>query len=702
MKPEPMDESQIEGIARDAITDALSFIESEVADDRIKAQKYYNGEVDIGEEEGRSKVVATKVRDTIRQIKPSLMRIFLSNENFVEYSPSRPDQVMQAETATKYIHSQFSENNGFRVLSNAFHDALLKKVGVAKCYWDEYEESETYELTNLTDEELAIIASDDNVDIVEQETEIRIDIDEMGMEMQTPVHEVKLMKRNQRGKLCIESIAPEEFFVNREAVSIDDCFVCGHRTEMRVGELVEMGYDFEEVSALSGLSYNDTMTEAEQFERRGYDTMDENENVLDPSMKLVALTEAYMKVDVDGTGIPQLHKLVLGGSEMKLLECEPCSRIPFAVFETDPEPHTFYGNSIADLIVNDQDAATAMLRGVLDNIAMTNSPRLAMVEGQVNIDDLLNNEIGGIVRMRTPGAVQDLSVPFIAGNTLAALEYYDQSIEQKTGVARVSTGLDPDALQNTTATAVQMTMSAGQQQIEVIARNLAEGGMKRLFQIMLEEVIENSPEDEMMRVSGDQFVPIDPRSWDAKMSITVNVGLGTGKEEQKAAALQMTLQTQMGILQTYGFQNGLVGLTNVRNTLADILALGGMRNADRYYAPMNPQIEQQLIAMQQQMAAQNQPQDPNAALAQAQVQAEMIRAQAKQQEVQAKIQLEAQKALAEDDRERDKMDAELLTKAADILGRWGVAVDVEQIKQMQAAPRYADTAPQEAVQGARY
>ena len=94
MKLEPMADDQIEAIAREAVTDALSFIESEVADDRIKAQKYYNGEVDIGEEEGRSKVVATKVRDTIRQVKPSLMRIFLSNENFVEYVPSRPDQVM--------------------------------------------------------------------------------------------------------------------------------------------------------------------------------------------------------------------------------------------------------------------------------------------------------------------------------------------------------------------------------------------------------------------------------------------------------------------------------------------------------------------------------------------------------------------------------------------------------------------------------
>ena len=703
MKLEPMADDQIEAIAREAITDALSFIESEVADDRIKAQKYYNGEVDIGEEEGRSKVVATKVRDTIRQVKPSLMRIFLSNENFVEYVPSRPDQVMAAETATKYIHGKFQENNGYRVLSDAFHDALLKKVGVVKCYWDEYEESETYEFSNLTEEELTILAAEDDVEIIEQEVEMQIEVDEMGMQMEMPRYEVKIMKRNMTGKLCVESVPPEEFFVNREAVSIDDCYVCGHRTELRVGELVEMGYDFDVVSELSGIAYNDTMSEAEQFERRGWDQMETDESKQDPSMKLVAITEAYMKIDVDGTGIPQLHKLILGGGEMELLEYEPCSTIPFAVFESDPEPHTFFGNSVADLIVNDQDAATAMLRGVLDNIAMTNSPRLAMVEGQVNIDDLLNNEIGGIVRMRQAGAVIPLDVPFVAGQTLGALEYYDQTIEQKTGVSRASNGLDPNALQNTTATAVQMTQAAGQGQVEVIARNLAEGGMKRLFKLMLKAVVTNSPEEEMMRVSGEMFMPIDPRVWDTDMNISINVGLGTGKEDEKAMALQSALQTQMGIYQAYGAQNGIVTLTNIRNTLADILALGGMRNADRYYAPMNPQIEQQLVAQMQQMQAQSPPQDPNAALAQAQIQAEQIKAQSKAQTDAMKMQLEAQKFMAEDDRKRDQMDQDLLVEAAKVLGQWGVAVDVEEIKARQAEPRFPSASPStEAAAGAQY
>jgi hypothetical protein len=410
-------------------------------------------------------------------------------------------------------------------------------------------------------------------------------------------------------------------------------------------------------------------------------------------MKLVGITEAYMKIDVDGTGIAQLHKITLGGSEMKLLDYEPCATIPFAVFESDPEPHTFFGNSIADLIINDQDAATAMLRGVLDNIAMTNSPRLAMVEGQVNVDDLLNNEIGGIVRMRQQGAVMPLDVPFVAGQTLGALQYYDQAIEQKTGVTRASNGLDPDALQNSTATAVQLTLSAGQGQVEVIARNLAEGGMTRLFKLMLHAVIQNSPEDEMMRIAGDQFAPIDPRSWNAEMGISVNVGLGTGKDENKIQALMMTLQTQMQMQQ---MGNGLVSLTNIRNTLADILAIGGLRNADRYYAPMNREIEAQL--MQQRQAAMAQQQPPMDPL----VMAEQIKAQQKAQSDMMKMQLDAQKELAKDDRERDKMDQELLVKAAELLGEYGTKVDIERIKAAQKEPRYPEAQPTQAAIGARY
>jgi hypothetical protein len=697
---EPKGEDEVEGIAREAVNDAVDFVESEIAEDRIKAQRYFDGEVDIGEEEGRSKVVSTKIRDTIRAIKPSLLRVFLSTDRPVEFVPGGPEDVAVAEHATKYVNYLFNELGGYRILNDCFHDALLKKVGVAKVYWDTYTKSETFDYSGLNEQEYMAIVNDDNVQVISESKVMQIEIDQMGMEVEMPYYDLKVSYQSEKGKLCVESIPPEEFFVDRNAKSIEDAYVVAHRTEMRVGELVAMGYDFDEVSSLGGLGHSDTFSEVERYERRGYEEDYSDEDVQDPSMRIVAVTEAYMKIDVEGTGIPELYKVLMAGSNYKILNYEPWGEVPFAIFEVDPEPHTFYGRSIADILVNEQDASTAMLRGVLDNIALTNNPRTEMIDGMVNIDDLLNNEIGAVVRVKQAGALRELVVPFVAGQVLPAMQYFDQEIESKTGVTKASSGLNPDALQSTTAAAVNATIQAAAGQVEVIARNLAEGGVRRLFSLMLKLVVENSDEEKMMRLSG-QFVPIDPRMWNTDMDVSVNVGLGTGREDQKNMALQQALQMQMQIWQSYGPGNGLVGMTNIRNTLADMLALQGVRNADRYFAPMDPQTEQMLIQQQQQMAqqqGQQQSMDPGMAM----VQAEQIKAQQKSQTDMIKLQIEAQKALAEDDRKRDEMDQDLLVKAAEIIGKYGTAVDVERIKAMQAEPRYPQQSPAQAVVGGRF
>jgi hypothetical protein len=694
MKPERMDESQIESVVQNAVQDAVDFIESEIADDRIKAQRYFDGEVDIGEEEGRSKVVATKVRDTVRNIKPSLMRVFLNTDKPVEYVPRGPEDVAAAQQATQYMHWAFNELGGYRILNDAFHDALVKKAGVLKTYWDTYTDVETYTYSNITEPEYLAIVNEDDIDVIEHSVEMSMEMDEFGMQVEMPRHSLKVNRKCESGKLMVESVPPEEFMVDRNAKSIDDAYVVAHRTEMRVSDLVNMGFDFEEVYNLDGIGSSDTYSEAEDFERRGYQ-QDEEEQTLDMSMKLVAVTEAYMKMDIEGTGVAQMYRFLLGGSNYKLLDYEPWGDIPFAIFEIDPEPHAFFGRSVADLIMDDQDAATAMLRGVLDNVALTNNPRIGFVEGQVNVDDLLNNEIGGIIRMKSAGMLQDVSVPFVASQTLTAIQYMDDAIEAKTGVSRASMGLDPDALQNTTATAAQLTAQGGAAQIEVMARNLAEGGMRRLFKLMLNLYVENSPEEQLMRMNG-QFVPVDPRVWNTSMDVMVNVGLGTGQEDQKAAAYQQALGLQMQIWQAYGPTNGLVTMTSIRNTLADMLALAGIRNTDRYFNPMDPQTEAMLVQQAQQMAAQRP--DPNMALAQAQVQAEQIKAQSKAETDMLKAQIDAQKAIAQDDRERDKMDQDLILSAAKLVGEYGKAVDIERIKAEQRAPRYAEATPTEAVQ----
>ena len=682
MQPKAKTKREIEGIVQDAMAQAVDFVESEITQDRIKAQRYFDGEVDIGYEDGRSKVVATKVRDTVRAVKPSIMRVFMSTARPVEFMPRGPEDVAAAEQATQYIHYVFTKNNGYRVLNDAIHDALIKKNGVVKAYWESWYDAEIHTYDNLTDEEYTLLTSEDDIEILEHGMEMSMSMDEFGMEVETPSHSLKISRQIENGQMRLESVPPEEFFINSQARNIDDAYIVAHRTEMRVGDLVEMGYDFEEVSNLDGLYGASDISEAETIERQGYAQDDYEDQEGDPAMRSVAVTEAYMKIDVDGTGVPVLHRLICGGTNYQLLDFEPWDEIPFAVFEIDPEPHTFFGRSLAEIVMDDQDAATAILRGVLDNVAMTNNPRIGIVDGAVNIDDVLNNEIGAIVRMRQAGAVQELTVPFTAGQTLGALQYMDQVVESKTGVSRASMGLDPDTMQSTTRAAVQATIQAQAGQIEVMVRNLADG-MKRLFGIMLRTAIKHTDEEQAMQMNG-QFVQVDPRVWRADMDIGINVGLGTGREEEKMMALQQTFQIQQQIYTQYGPFNGMVSLTNIRNTLSDMLAAAGVRNSDRYFAPITPEIEQQLLAMQQQAQAQQaQGTDPNQAF----LQAEQMKAQAQMQSDMAKLQLEQQKLMMDDDRKRDQMDQDLLVDAAKVLGQYGTQVDVAAIRAAQQAAR---------------
>ena len=402
------------------------------------------------------------------------------------------------------------------------------------------------------------------------------------------------------------------------------------------------------------------------------------------------------------------------GGLYKLLDFSEADCAPYAIFECDPESHAFFGTSLVDLVLHDQDAATAMLRGVLDNVALTNNPGLEIVDGQVSVDDLLNNEIGRIVRVKQQGSIREQVVPFTAGSTLPALQYFDTLVENKTGVSRASQGLNADVLQSASATAIAATMQGAAGQAEVVARNLAEGGMRQLFKLIAATIINNTDKEEIIRLN-NEFVKVDPRSWDAEADMMVNVGIGTGREAEKSAVLRETLQMQMNVWQTYGPQNGLVTMTNVRNTLADLLTSVGLRNTDRYYLPVTMEKEQELIAAKQQQAqqqaammAQSQS-DPNQAF----MATEQMKAQTKAQVDMAKLRLDAQKAASDnqfrmhelamkDDLQRDEMVQDLAVKVAEILGKYETAVDTTAIKAAQDKERPHNKEMMDGLQEAGY
>lgn len=688
MQPKRLTDDEIQNTVASAVREAVDFVETEVAPDRIKAQKYFDGKSAVDFEEGRSKIVATKVRDTIRAIKPVLMRVFLQSDKPVEFIPNTPQAVMGADQATKYAKYIFERNNGFRILSDVFHDALIKKVGVAKVYYDEVPEVQIDEYSDLTPEQLAFIQNDPEIEVLSQEEEIIAEgvIDENGMEIQPRManYSLRVARTSVKGQIKIQSVAPEDFFVDRMAVSVDDCYVCGHTSEARVGDLVAMGFDFETVYNLAGAS-DGTVDDEEELARRGWDDTGDDENAADPSMRKVQFTEAYMRMDIEGTGVPRLYKFICAGNDYEVLDYELCDYVPFAVFEVDPEPHTFFGRSLAEIVIEDQDASTSLLRGLLDSVSMSNNPRVMAVQNLVNMDDLLNNEIGGVVRVKDINALREFSIGNAASAALPALQFYDEAIRAKTGVTGAAMGMDADALQSQTAAGVNAAVQAASAVSELIARNLAEGGMRQMFRLIAQIARANPNPGEMMRLDG-QFIPVDPRSWTNDLDLVTNVGLGTNRRDDRIVALQSTMQTQMQIWQAYGPQNGIVTMTGIRNTLADLLGMAGIHNADRYYNPMNQQIEQQLMMMAAQAAQGQQPQqpsDPNAAF----LQAEQMKMSARVQADMAKTQLDAEKMRMEDDRERDRMAQDLAIKAAELLAKTGVQLDMNAIKREQQMPR---------------
>lgn len=690
MRLEPLDKLQIESIVSTAIQDAVDFVDSEIAPQRIKAQRYFDLEVDIGHEEGRSSVISSKCRDVVRGLKPSLQRVFLSSEKPVEFSPRGPEDVQVAEQATNFISYKFQQQNGYKLLNDVFQDALVKKTGIAYVYYDDKEETEIETFENLTDDEFALIASEENVEIIEHEMRTQATVDEQEIEVEIVEHDVKISRTISNGNIAVKSIAPEDFFVDRNSRSVEENYVIGHSSEMRISDLLAMGFSIEELVDLTNTEYSVVDDEAE-FERRGY-AIDEGEDEnTSAASKKITVTQAFMELDIEGTGKPILYQFICAGSNYKVLDFYEAEEVPYAIFEVDPEPHAFFGTSIVDLVINDQDASTSMLRGILDNAALVNNPAVQILDGQVAVEDLLSNEIGRIVRVKSPNAVSEMAVPFTAAQTLPALQYFDQLVDNKTGVSKMAQGLDPDVLKSATATSVAASLEGQAGQAEVIARNLAEGGMKRLFKLMLNIMVKNVDREQVIRLNGS-FVPIDLQNWNVDLDLIVNVGVGTGREREKAVTLQQTLAIQQQIYQGYGPMNGVVTLSQMRNTLADLLAIGGLKNADRYFMPMTPEIEQQMLMQQQQAAQQaqmaaGQAPDPMAMA----MQTEQMKTQTKAQVDMAKAQMDNQYKMHElamkDDLARDEMVQDLAVKVAEILGKYGTAVDVEEVKQEQATVR---------------
>jgi len=620
---EMMDDGELQSVLRAEFDDARDYHTNQLGNERQKAGDYYLGAKFGNEQEGRSSVVSTEVADTIEYVMPSLMRIFASTDEAVRFMPRGPEDVEAAEQASEYVNWVLNnENAGFTILHNWFKDALLNKMGVVKFWWDEKVETSTEEYEGLSDPEFALLVSDQAVEVVEHEQKVlqAAVVDPMSGVMVSPQivsHEVTVRRRRKYGCIKVDNVPPEEFFANKRARSLEDARFVAHRVEMTASDLIAMGYDRDLVESKAGAT-SDLETDAER--NRRFADLAKNDPA-DDSQRTVLVTECYARVDYDGDGIAELRRIVCFGEDMEVAANDPFDHIPFAVVSPILMPHKLVGRSLAELVMDLQLIKSTVLRQLLDNLYLSNNSRVVVVDGQVNLDDLLTNRPGGIVRSAAPGMVSPLSVPQIGQQAFGMLEYLDAVREQRTGINRASMGLDADKLQSTTAIAVQAQMSASQGKIEMIARVFAETGMRALFKGLLHLATKYENRPKIIRLRG-KFVPMDPRNWKTEYDVSVNVGLGTGQTQERMQALMMVLGKQEQLLQQLGLQNPVVSPNQYLNTLKQLVQLAGFKDSGQFFAA---QIDMQAMA-QQQGEKPPSPADLEMAKVQAKVQADQAKA----------------------------------------------------------------------------
>lgn len=662
-----LSEEDLQSIITSEISSAVDFIDNDIGPQRAKATKYYKGERFGNEEDGRSQIVSHDVRDTIGAIMPSLMRIFFSTDKVVEFVPKNAEDVQRAESATDYINYIFTQDNpGFLTLQSAFKDALIRRCGIVKYWWDEDVEVTTEHFSGLGAEALQYLASDPSSEVTSQE--IAVEMDEFGNPIGMPSIEATVTRRVDKGRVKVEAVPPEEFLIDRDAKTLEDATIVAHRTTLTVSDLVARGYEEELILEHAGdtdiLNWSDELAARQETQSYGQATRS------DDAAREVSYTESYVKADMDGDGIAELIKVCSIGPSNKVLYWEPVADVPFATFCPDPEPHTFFGLSVADSVMDIQQTKSTVLRNMLDSLAMSIHPRTAIVEGQANIDDVLNTEVGAIIRMRSAGSVQPFAMPFVGKEAFPMMQYLDELRENRTGISKAAAGLDAGALQSSTASAVNATVSQAQQHIEMIARIFAETGMKQLFKGILKLITTHQDEERMVRLN-NQFVPIDPAVWNADMDVVSNVALGQGTDTEKIAALSQIAGKQEEIMKLLGPQNALVSPKQYSNTLAKIVELSGFKDPSMFVSEL--QDGQPLVPPE---VSQNKKKSPEELLAE--VQAQSI--QADIQKKAAELQLKRDEMLRKDDLERDKLDADIHLKAAEIQGKHGTSVNIAQIR----------------------
>lgn len=569
---------------------------SEIASDRADALDRYMGKAYGDELAGRSQVVSRDISDVVEGVTANVLKPFVGGDRVVMFNPRGPEDEEAAQQETDYINFVVMErNNGFVVLNSGIKDALLLRNGYLKCGWASRDDVTIETYNQLSDEELTLLAQDEAIEIIEhseypdpfaqgalqqiQAMPQQAPFGKPAIPEQAPLlHDVKVHRKQPTEYVEVMPCPPDEILVSRRAVepSLQNADFVQHRTHKTLSELRELGYKVED----DIVDDEDGSETIEDMARAVFNANADiwNDPTQNHARRLVLFKETWMRIDANGDGIAELRKICQVGKN--LLANEDADLIPIACFTPVLMPHRHLGVSVYDLVKDIAQIKTAMLRSHLDNrYLINNAEKVINVDAIENVDDWLVSRPGGLKRVRgSPGeAAMPLVVPDTGAGALQTLEYLDSIRENRTGYTKTAEGMKSGSLATETLGELQMQQSQSGVRLEMIARTIAETGLRDLFRIVHAITLKHSTRAEKVRLR-NKWVPINPREWVRRTDLSITVGLGSTTGPQQMQNLMMIGQAQQTAMPM-----GIVTPENIYNTLSKLATAAGFKNPDEFF-----------------------------------------------------------------------------------------------------------------------
>lgn len=524
-----LSDDELKAYVEDKLRTAMGAPGSQVAQERTRNLQAYlaepEGEWAPPEIEDRSMAVSTEVADTVEWMLPSLLRVFASNKDAIEATAKRAQFEPGAKLVTEVLRWAFWEQlDGVTFLYNWAKDGLLQKVGFARVGWSASMQTTRSRYEGLTAAQVEMLAADDAVQIVaRRERQETVE----GQPLQ--VFDVDLVVSEPDGRCTLRVVPPEEMRIDNAARYGEQPQFIAQVYSRRRSELAAEGYDVE------GIGADDGMTEEEAGVRRGINSRNRFDD--DDEDPLLRVVDAFVRIGAEDSARWE-HALLIGD---RLFDREEVEDHDFVWWCPEPMPHVFFGHCPADRALEPQRLRTRLLRAVEDNVYLTVNGRTGVVDGEVNVDDVLDSRPGGLVRAKSRDSVFPIAQPDLSAAAWQFMQWGEQWTARRTGFSELSKGLSSEAL-NDTATGVMEITERADMRCELMARHLAQA-LKLLLLKVMRCMSQHQDVAQQVRIAG-QWVDVDPREWDTRYTVSVKVGLGSGNRDRQAAQYTQLMQVQ--------------------------------------------------------------------------------------------------------------------------------------------------------------